>query len=943
MSSSPHALPSSVNAWSAEYIDAQYAQYRADPGSVAPDLRAFFMGFELGSERAPAESAGGVGATRGGQGPTFDRAVGALIENYRSLGHRVARIDPFGVPRERPAELTLAHYALSDADLDRPVNGQSLRQLIETYERIYCGTIGVEFEHCETTDEREWFVERFERTREGAELTADDKKRVLEFLTASETFERFLSKRYQGKKRFSLEGGETTIPLLKFLTERAGTTGTRDIVVAMAHRGRLNVLWNYLHKETEQLITEFEDSWVEGRDLTGGDVKYHRGYSGDQAMPDGTYVHLSMLNNPSHLESVNAVALGKCRAKQDSLGGGPSAQDLVLPLLIHGDGAVGGQGVVAEALNMASVEGYTVGGTIHLVINNQVAFTTDPADGRSTGYCTDVAKMVDAPVLHVNADDPEACVWAARLAVDYRRRFRKDVFIDLVCYRKWGHNEQDEPRYTQPGLYAMVDKHPGTRAVYATKLIDAGVITSADADAMVERVYGALDLSQASAKASPRNPVPPPGKGSWAGYVGAYSFDSPKTAISAQLLKDVCAALGRVPEGFSVHPKLRGLLESRANLPATKKLNHADGEVLAFASLVAEGLSVRLSGQDCRRGTFTQRHAVLRDEKTGARYTPMNHVYPDQRGVANIWDSPLSEYSVMGFDYGYSRGSPKTLVCWEGQFGDFANTAQVVIDQYLASSESKWDRWAGLVLLMPHGYEGQGPEHSSARLERFLQLCADDNMEVVYPSTGAQTFHLLRRQALRNFRKPLIVMTPKKFLRTETATVDELVEGGFQHLIDDPSAPDVKSVTRVVYCSGKIYHELNDRRGVSGRKDVALVRVEQLYPFHEELARRIDARYPKSAERVWVQEEPRNMGAYLYIADVFRERLGIELAYIGRKSSATPATGSEKQHVKEQDKILSAAIGPGGPSKAAGDGGKSVAGRIGKAEPSHSKSARTAQ
>ncbi len=942
MSSSPHALPSSVNAWSAEYIDAQYSQYRADPGSVAPDLRAFFMGFELGSERAPAESAGGVVATRGGQGPTFDRAVGALIENYRSLGHRVARIDPFGVPRERPAELTLAHYALSDADLDRPVNGKSLRQLIESYERIYCGTIGVEFEHCETTDEREWFVERFERTREGAELTADDKKRVLEFLTASETFERFLSKRYQGKKRFSLEGGETTIPLLKFLTERAGATGTRDIVVAMAHRGRLNVLWNYLHKETEQLITEFEDSWVEGRDLTGGDVKYHRGYSGDQAMPDGTYVHLSMLNNPSHLESVNAVALGKCRAKQDSLGGGPSAQDAVLPLLIHGDGAVGGQGVVAEALNMASVEGYTVGGTIHIVINNQVAFTTDPADGRSTGYCTDVAKMVDAPVLHVNADDPEACVWAARLAVDYRKRFRKDVFIDLVCYRKWGHNEQDEPRYTQPGLYALVDKHPGTRAVYATKLIDAGVITSADADAMVERVYGALDLSQASAKASPRNPVPPPGKGAWSGYVGAYSFDSPKTTISTQLLKDVCAALGRVPEGFSVHPKLRGLLESRANLPTTKKLSHADGEVLAFASLVAEGLCVRLSGQDCRRGTFTQRHAVLRDEKTGVRYTPMNHVYPDQRGVANIWDSPLSEYSVMGFDYGYSRGSPKTLVCWEGQFGDFANTAQVVIDQYLASSESKWDRWAGLVLLMPHGYEGQGPEHSSARLERFLQLCADDNMEVVYPSTGAQTFHLLRRQALRNFRKPLIVMTPKKFLRTETATVDELVEGGFQHLIDDPSAPDVKGVTRVVYCSGKIYHELNDRRNVSGRKDVALVRVEQLYPFHEELARRIDARYPKSAERVWVQEEPRNMGAYLYIADVFREKLGIDLAYIGRKSSATPATGSEKQHGKEQDKILSAAIGPGGPSKAAGDEGKSVAGRIGKAEPSHSKSARTA-
>ncbi|MBL8760982.1 MAG: 2-oxoglutarate dehydrogenase E1 component [Phycisphaerae bacterium] len=939
MSSSPRAVPSSVNAWSAEYIDAQYAQFKSDPASVAPDMRAFFLGFELGNDRAA--SAGDKGGGEGGS--SFDRAVGSMIENYRSLGHQAARIDPFATPRERPQELTLAHYGLSDADLDRRVNGKTLRQLIDHFEHIYCGTIGAEFEHCESTAEREWFLERFERTREGAELSNDDKKRVLEFLTASETFERFLGKRYQGKKRFSLEGGETTIPLLKFLTERAGAAGTRDIIVAMAHRGRLNVLWNYLHKETEQLITEFEDSWVEGRDLSGGDVKYHRGYSGDQAMPDGTFVHLSMLNNPSHLESVNAVALGKCRAKQDSLGGGPAAQDAVLPLLIHGDGAVGGQGVVAEALNMAGVDGYTVGGTIHVVINNQVAFTTDPADGRSTGYCTDVAKMVDAPVLHVNADDPEACVWAARLAVDYRKKFRKDVFIDLVCYRKWGHNEQDEPRYTQPALYSHVDKHPGTRAVYATRLIDAGALTSADADAMVERVYAALDLSQASAKATPRNPVPPPGKGSWTGYMGTYSFDDPKTAISAQLLRDVCAALGRAPEGFSVHPKLRGLLEARAALPTTKKLSHADGEVLAFASLAAEGTSVRLSGQDCRRGTFTQRHAVLRDEKTGVRYTPMNHVYPNQRGVASIWDSPLSEYSVMGFDYGYSRGSPKTLVCWEGQFGDFANTAQVVIDQYLASSESKWDRWGGLVLLMPHGYEGQGPEHSSARLERFLQLCADDNMEVVYPSTGAQTFHMLRRQAMRNFRKPLIVMTPKKFLRVETALVDELVEGGFQHLIDDPSTPDAKGVTRVVYCSGKVYHELNDRRNVSGRKDVAIVRVEQLYPFHTELARRIDAKYPKSAERVWVQEEPRNMGAYLYIADVFREKLGIELAYIGRKAGATPATGSEKQHAKEQDKILSAAIAPGGPGKAAGDEGKSVAGRIGKAEAPEGKSARTAR
>jgi len=574
------------------------------------------------------------------------------------------------------------------------------------------------------------------------------------------------------------------------------------------------------------------------------------------------------------------------------------------------------------------LEGYTVGGALHIVINNLVAFTTDPEDGRSTAYCTDIAKMIDAPVLHVNEDDPEACVWAARLAMEYRARFHKDVFIDLVCYRKWGHNESDEPRFTQPDLYRLVSEHPGTRALYASTLARAGAVPAEHSEAMVQSVMDRLDVAQSAARKKPVKPVTPPGEGAWKGIGGTYTWDSPPTAISEKTLREVCAALGRVPQDFHLQPKLKGLLDARAKLPETRKLSHADAEMIAFGSLVLEGIPVRLSGQDSRRGTFTQRHAVLRDEKTGIRYTPINHIRPDQKARARIWDSPLSEYSVMGFDYGYSRGSPQTLVCWEGQFGDFCNTAQVIIDQYMAASEIKWDRWGGLVLLLPHGYEGQGSEHSSARLERFLLLCADDNMEVVYPSTGAQMFHLLRRQMKRHFRKPLVVMTPKKFLRAETSTVDDLVKGSFRHLIDDPHVGDPAGVTRVIYCSGKIYHELNERRAATAYGGIALVRVEQLYPFHVEAAKAIDARYPRAAPRYWVQEEPRNAGAFVHMSDVFRNQLGIELKYIGRKASAAPASGSEKAHASQQDQILTEAIGPLGPGLKGET--PAVAGRIGK-------------
>lgn len=899
-STSPRGVQPSINAWSAEYLDAAYAQFKADPNSVPADVRAFCQGFDLGA----AQPAGG-GAS------TIEIAADRLVEAYRTHGHLAAQIDPLGGGRGEVAALSLSTFGLSESDLGKPLaRGGTLGELVGRLKSVYSGTLGAEFMHAPSPEERAWWIARLESP---IALSEEHRRSILGALTQSETLERWLSKRYQGKKRFSLEGGETLIPMLRMMTDRAGELGTREIIVGMAHRGRLNVLRNYLGKGLDRLITEFEDSWTEGADAGGGDVKYHRGYSFDQITPAGP-VHLSMLNNPSHLESVNPLVMGRARARQDAASAeGRDGRREIAALLIHGDAAVIGQGVVAECINMSYLEGYHVGGTLHVVINNQVGFTTDASDSRSTSYCTDVSKITSAPVLHVNGDDPEACVRAAWLAIEYRHAFGKDVWIDLVCFRKHGHNEQDEPGYTQPGMYAKIRAHPGTRAIYAERLERAGVITSNEAQGLIDAEIALLDEVQTQVKSKPVNPVPPPGQGRWAGFVGRYSFEHVPTAVSEQVLAEVCGAYANLPGGFTPHSKLKGLLESRANLPKTKKLNHADGEQLAFGTLLLEGTPIRLSGQDCRRGTFTQRHAVLRDEKTGERVAPLNHIREKQAKM-QVWDSPLSEYSVMGFDYGYSRANPHALVMWEGQFGDFCNTAQVIIDQFMAASEVKWDRWAGLVLMLPHGYEGQGPEHSSARLERFLQLCADENMEVVYPSTGAQMFHLLRRHVKRNFRKPLIVMTPKKFLRVETATTDELVKGRFEHAIDDAGVKDASKVRRVIYCTGKVFHELAERRAAIGNAETAIVRIEQLYPFHAEMVRAIDGRYPKAAERVWMQEEPRNAGAFLYIADVFREKLGVSLAYCGRPASASPATGSEYAHKRQQEAILSSAIGPLGPS-----------------------------
>lgn len=949
MRGAPRAVTPSINGWSAEFIEAQYEAYKADPSSVPEDTRAFFQGFDLALARGAGSGGSGAGSgSAGGDAKTlgFQSAVAELIEAYRTVGHTAARLDPFMREPARPAVLSLAHHGLSEADLDRPVDHgtlplpatATLRDIVAFLERAYCSSVGFQCAHLSNHEERSWLIERFERSGGRPELARADKAHILERLVRSEMFERFLQKRYQGEKRFSLEGGESLIPLLDRVIEAASELGVEEIVLGMAHRGRLNVLNNIMGKTYEQIFTEFDDSWKGSLVSGGGDVKYHRGYSGERVLRNGKSVHLAMASNPSHLESVGPVVQGRARAKQRLRN--DTQRRRVVPVILHGDAAVIAQGVVAETLNLSQLEGYRTGGTVHVIVNNMVGFTTGPQDARSTRYCTDVAMMVEAPVLHVNGEDPEAVVGAAQLAVEYRQRFGKDVFIDLYCYRKYGHNEQDEASFTQPQYAALVAQAPGVLRRYAEQLQREGVIGETDMNLISDRLTQALEKAQEAAKKTPFDPTIDPGSKRWSGFKGEWSFEPVQTGVPMGLIEEVSAALGRAPEGFNVNPKLVKLLADRGKLPTTvgqNALSYADAESLAFGTLLVEGHAVRLSGQDCRRGTFSHRHAVLRDTKTEEPYTPLNTIRelapsPEQVGKPGpdgkpmqaklcVYDSPLSEEAVMAFDYGYSLGDPNMLIMWEGQFGDFCNGAQTVIDQYLASAETKWERWSGLVLLLPHGYEGAGPEHSSARLERFLQLCGDDNMLVVYPSTGAQCFHMLRRQIKAKYRKPLIVMTPKSMLRTLTSDISELTSGHFQHLLDDPAlakgakqAGDPGAVKKVVLCTGKIFHELSARREAIGAFDTAIVRVEQLYPFDTEMCQKILARYPKSVKTVWAQEEPRNMGAYQFIADVVRRELKLELEYVGRPQSATPAVGSKTASKYEQEAVLAGAIGrlPGG-------------------------------
>jgi 2-oxoglutarate dehydrogenase E1 component len=832
-----------------------------------------------------------------------------LIHNYRVRGHLVADLDPLDSFRAPHRDLDPATYGLTVWDLDREfltggLSGEekaTLREILDTLRETYCGTIGVEYMYIADPERKEWLQHRMESSRNYPALDAASKKRVLEKIVEAESFERFLHAKYVGHKRFSLEGGEALIPLLDRILNDAALRGLREVVIGMPHRGRLNVLANTVGKPLSQIFAEFE-----GNDPSSyqgsGDVKYHLGATGTHLADTGETIAVTVAPNPSHLEFVNPVVEGMVRAKQDAIGDRDHGR--VLPLLLHGDAAFAGQGVVAETMHLSGLHGYRTGGTIHVVVNNQIGFTTLPEDARSSTYATDVAKMVHAPAFHVNGDDPEAVAHVAGLALEYRQKFRKDVVIDLVCYRRWGHNETDEPSYTQPLMYAKIRSHPSAASLYGEKLVREGVLTREELDRIWAEKKEAMQ-SEKGGDGTPfvaiarRSPVEPP------------PLDA---AAMWGRLRTVLRALGTLPEGFEIHPKLVPFVRRRAELLEGKgDVDWATAESLAWGTLLLEGVPVRLSGQDSGRGTFSQRHAVLHDPRTQREHVPLDAVAP--AGVRfEVYDSLLSEAAVMGFEFGYSVAEHRTLVLWEAQFGDFVNGAQVIIDQFLAGSETKWGQPSGLTLLLPHGHEGQGPEHSSARIERFLTLCAEDNLRVAYPSTPASYFHLLRLQGREPVEKPLVVFTPKSLLRHPrcVSSLAELAEGGFVPVLDDPGA-DPARVRRVVLSSGKVYFDLLKAREDAGRDDVALVRLELLYPFPAAALRVALARYSASAEIVWCQEEPRNMGAWRFLRERFLDgdvdAGGRTIVYAGRAASAAPAPGSLKVHLAEQEALLREALG----------------------------------
>ena len=929
----------SVNGWNAEFIESMYDRWLTQPDALEEEWQQFFKGFDLAARSMPdpTESSNGSSAatpTRTNVGGKLSSAgidvahtdqgkVDSLIYHYRDIGHLAAQLDPLGTERPFPEHLTLESFGLTDADLDKmfdpghlPIdNPAPLSTIIEVLEDTYCRSIGVEYMHIQDREVRRWLQKRMETVRNNPRIEKEHKLRVLKNLRKAWSLEAFLELRFKGKKWFSLAGAESLIPLFNEIIELGPRNGVEEFACGMAHRGRINVLVNTFGKTYQELFTEFAEAWEDDYVEGGGDVKYHRGYSSDYITDGGQKVHLTMASNPSHLEFVYPVVLGRCRAKQ-RLKHNEESRDRVVPVLVHGDASFPAQGIVAECLNMVDLDGYTVGGTIHIIVNNQVGFTTDQIDARSGRYCTDIAKMIDAPIFHVNGDDPEACAFVARLALEYRQAFKNDVVIDMWCFRKFGHNESDEPAFTQPKLYERVRKHRPVIDIYAERLRKEGVISQDEIDSARADLKDELDSAQTAAKEQPVDPTPDPFKSIWEGLHGDYSFDYFDTGVNLDTLKEISKALGKLPKDFSPHRKLKKLLDERGSAVADDApLNWAMGELLAYGSLLLEGHAVRFTGQDVERGTFSHRHGVIIDQQTGQPYTSLNHIAKDQAKFC-IHNSPLSEQSCVGYEYGYSLTDPKMLIIWEAQFGDFCNGAQVIIDQFIASAEIKWHRHSGLVLLLPHGYEGQGPEHSSARLERFLQLCADDNMIVINPTTPAQIFHALRRQIKQGFRKPLIVMSPKSLLRHKQAvsTAQDMAEGGFEFIIDDATkstARKAKKVERVIFCSGKIYYELLAARAEEQRDDdVAIVRVEQLYPFPFTQMEDILSRYETASELLWVQEEPLNAGAFRFIDATMRDELGIELLYVGREASSTPAVGASSIHAEEQAEILQTAFGP---------------------------------
>ncbi len=843
-----------------------------------------------------------------------------LIRAYRVRGHLEADLDPLGLEKRGPyPELDYRSYGFTESDLDREIfianlfgrERASLREIIAILRETYCGRIGVEYMHIQAPAERAWIQEKFERRQSRSVPSAGVKKEILRTLTQAETFERFLDRRYTGTKRFGIEGAESLMPALETILHRGGELGIREFVIGMPHRGRLNVLANFVGKPFAAVFSEFQGNSTNPEHVHGsGDVKYHLGTSGDREV-GGQTIHLSLAANPSHLEAVDPVVLGKVRAKQ--LQRGDTERSQVAGILMHGDAAFAGQGLVAELLELSDLIGFCTGGTIHIIVNNQIGFTTAPSAARSSPYPSDVAKGVQAPIFHVNGDDPEAVVEVARAAAEFRHEFKKDVVIDLFCYRRHGHNETDEPAFTQPLMYRTIARHPTTRQIYAKRLAEAGVLREGEADAMATRFIAELETQFESAKSYRPNKADWL-EGAWAGLEQAPDDDRRgDTGVAGETLRQIGRGLVTVPDGFRLNPKIARQLEAkRAAIEAGEGIDWATAEALAIGSLCAEGTHVRMSGQDSGRGTFSQRHAVLVDQETEERYVPIDHVSPGQAPF-EIIDSPLSEAAVVGFEYGYSLADPSSLVLWEAQFGDFANGAQVIIDQFLSSGEAKWLRMSGLVMLLPHGYEGQGPEHSSARIERYLQLCAEDNIQVCNLTSAANYFHALRRQIRRNFRKPLVIFTPKSLLRAKEvmSRLDEMETGTSFHRVigeSEASAAD-EAVRRVVLCTGKVYFDLAKARAKKGDDRVALVRIEQLYPFPFDALAKVLQRY-RNAEIVWCQEEPQNMGAWNFVDRRIEQVLGgLDVAakrprFAGRAEAASPATGLFKRHVEEQAHLV---------------------------------------
>ncbi len=919
------------------------SRFTQDPDSVDASWRYFFEGLELGTDFAETHAVSngnGSGAAHAAPVPaalpstgldlSAEAKVAQLITAYRELGRLLADLDPLTPAQTSHPLLELSHFQLSPADLQKTFTAgkligmgpAKLADIITRLRETYSGYIGVEFTHIQNPAEREWLQSKMESSRNRESLDADTQKFILTRLSESEGFERFLHTRYVAQKRFSVEGGESVIPALDCMFEYGAELGAKEFVLGMAHRGRLNVLTHIFGKKPEYIFTEFEGTYKTDLSLGEGDVKYHMGYSADFKTRKGKPLHLSLANNPSHLEFVNPVIEGIARSKQTYLKDRDRTQ--VIPIQIHGDAAFAGQGVCYETLNLSQLPGYGTGGTLHIVINNQVGFTTSPKDSRSTSYSTDLAKMLETPIFHVNGDAPEAVWFAAKLSIEYRQKFKKDVFIDLICYRKHGHNEGDEPSFTQPLLYKKIKAHASTRDLYAQKLEASQAIPAGTGQKIVEDITAKLTAAQAIAKAEAPHPNPSVFEGRWKSLkrpTEADIFKSVATGVDEKQLREIAGKLNQIPSSFNLHSKLARFFEARLKaVTEGKGIDWGNAETLAYATLLNEGHLVRLSGQDAERGTFTHRHAVLNDFETGEAYCPLKRVREGQAEF-EVYNSHLSETAVMGFEYGYSLADPQALVIWEAQFGDFANGAQVIIDQFISSGESKWQRMSGLTLLLPHGFEGQGPEHSSARLERFLQLCGKYNMVICNFTTPAQVFHALRRQVKRDFRKPMVVMSPKSLLRHPQAIseLSELSKGSFQEVLDDveiKSDADRAAVSRVILCTGKVYYDLLAERTARKTKNVALVRIEQLYPWPHSMLKGVLDKYKNAKQIVWAQEEPRNMGAWGFVFNTWNGGLdhfatqtgGKQIIYVGRDVGAAPAVGSPKVHEKEQKALLEKAF-----------------------------------